>query len=110
MVFSIARDTDFVQSTEKIHNRIIWAEMNIKLLKVFGLIMISIRDIHIECSKQFKWNLNFYVSGQSGPFWAVLKLIYALSFYVTKTVLVSPKWFWSDQIDLDLTIMIWSRP
>ena len=27
----------------------------------------------------------------------------ALSFYVTKTVLVSPKWFWSDQIDLDLT-------
>ena len=30
----------------------------------------------------------------------------ALSFYVTKTVLVDPKWFWSDQIDLDLTIMI----
>ena len=24
--------------------------------------------------------------------------------------LVPPKWFWSDQIDLDLTIMIWSRP
>ena len=23
----------------------------------------------------------------------------ALFFYVTKTVLVSPKWFWSDQID-----------
>ena len=35
---------------------------------------------------------------------------YALSFYVTKTVLVGPKWFWSDQIDLDLTIMICSRP
>ena len=34
----------------------------------------------------------------------------ALSFYVTKTVLVGPKWFWSDQIDLDLTIMIWSQP
>ena len=34
-------------------------------------------------------------------------VIYALSFYVTKTVLVGPKWFWSDQIDLDLTIMIW---
>jgi hypothetical protein len=34
----------------------------------------------------------------------------ALSFYATKTVLVSPKWFWSDQIDLDLTIMIWSQP
>ena len=31
--------------------------------------------IHIECSKQFKWNLYFYVSGQSGPFWAVLKLL-----------------------------------
>ena len=35
---------------------------------------------------------------------------HALSFYVTKTVLVSPKWFWSDQIYLHLTIMIWSRP
>ena len=34
--------------------------------------------------------------------------MYALSFYVTKTVLVGPKWFWSDQIDLDLIIMIWS--
>ena len=33
------------------------------------------RDIHIECSKQFKWNLYFYVSGQSWPFWAVLKLL-----------------------------------
>ena len=31
--------------------------------------------IHIECSKQFKWNLYFYVSGQSRPFWAVLKLL-----------------------------------
>ena len=29
---------------------------------------------------------------------------------MTKTVLVGPKGFWSDQIDLDLTIMIWSRP
>ena len=35
-------------------------------------------------------------------------IIYALSFYVTKTVLVGRKWFWSDQIDFDLTIMIWS--
>ena len=33
------------------------------------------RDIHIECSKQFKWNLHFYVSGQSQLFWAVLKLL-----------------------------------
>ena len=37
-------------------------------------------------------------------------MFYALSFYVTKTVLVGPKWFWSDQIDLDPTIMIWSWP
>ena len=37
-------------------------------------------------------------------------IINALSFYVTKTVLVGPKWFWSDQIDLDFTLMIWSRP
>ena len=40
----------------------------------------------------------------------VFKFCNALSFYVTKTVLVGPKWFWSDQIDLDLTIMIWLRP
>ena len=33
------------------------------------------RDIHIECSKQFKWHSYFYVSGQSRPFWAVLKLL-----------------------------------
>ena len=33
------------------------------------------RDIHIECSKQFKWNLYFYVSWQSRPFWAALKLL-----------------------------------
>ena len=34
------------------------------------------KDIHIEFSKQFKWNLYFYVSGQSGLFWAVLKLLW----------------------------------
>ena len=38
----------------------------------------------------------------------VKSLINVLSFYVTKTVLVRSKWFWSDQIDLDLPIMIWS--
>ena len=32
--------------------------------KFLGLI----RDIHKECSKQFKWNLYFYGSGQSRPF------------------------------------------
>ena len=31
------------------------------------------RDIHIECSKQFKCNSYFYVPGQSRPFWAALK-------------------------------------
>ena len=45
-----------------------------------------------------------------GVFFPVYQKNNALSFYVTKTVLVGPKWFWSDQIDLDLTIMIWSWP
>ena len=27
------------------------------------------RDIHIECSKQFKWNSYIYVSGQNCPIW-----------------------------------------
>ena len=31
------------------------------------------RDLHIECSKQFKWNWYFYVSGQSGLFWGSAK-------------------------------------
>ena len=33
------------------------------------------RDIHIECSKQFKWNSYFYVSGQSQLCWAALELL-----------------------------------
>ena len=33
-----------------------------------------------------------------------------LSFYVTKTVLVGPKWFWSDHNDLVMTKKKWSRP
>ena len=41
--FFDCRDTDFVQATEKIDNRIIWAEMNIKLHKVFGPIMVSMK-------------------------------------------------------------------
>ena len=36
---------------------------------------LTLRDIHIECSKQFKYTLYFYVSGQIGSFWAVLKLL-----------------------------------
>ena len=39
------------------------------------------RDIHIECSKQFKWNPYFYVFGQSGPFWVVLKLLWNTNTY-----------------------------
>jgi hypothetical protein len=60
--------------------------------------------------------LGFNFSGQNfvreadGSVGIALTFIYALSFYVTKTVLVGPKWFWSDQIDLDLTMMIWSQP
>ena len=38
-----------------------------------GFVSIT-KGIHIECSKQFEWNLYFYVSGQSRLFWAVLKL------------------------------------
>ena len=47
----------------------------LKLPRSMGTSKIPPRDIHIECSKQFKWNLYFYVSEQSGPFWAVLKLL-----------------------------------
>ena len=28
---------------------------------------VDIRDIHIECSKQFKWNLYFYCLGRASP-------------------------------------------
>ena len=35
---------------------------------------------------------------------------YALSFYVTKTVLVGPNWFGLDHNDLVSTKMKWSRP
>ena len=41
----------------------------------FQKILDQTRDIHIECSKQFKWNSYFHVSGQSWPFWAALKLL-----------------------------------
>ena len=41
--------------------------------------------LHIECSKQFKWNLYFYVPGQSWPFWAVLKLLWNFKFKKANT-------------------------
>ena len=50
-------------------------EKFIKLDRERLKIRILVRDIHIECSKQFKWKLFFYRSGQRGPFWAELKLL-----------------------------------
>ena len=47
--------------------------VSILIYFLFDIFDTKTRDIHIECSKQFKWNSYFYVSGQSGPFWAVLK-------------------------------------
>ena len=47
------------------------SEIFVSVLSIFEA---TVRDIHIECSKQFKWNLYIYVSGQSRPFWSVLKL------------------------------------
>ena len=47
---------------------------------------------------------------QTKQLWVGKQGYNVLSFYVTKTVLVGPRWFWSDQIYLDLTIMIWSQP
>ena len=47
----------------------------------------------------------------------VIHISYALSFYVTKTVLVGPKWFWSklwfilvENHNFDLTNSFWSWP
>ena len=40
----------------------------------------------------------------------VLQAIYALSFYVTETVLVWPNWFVPDHNDLVTTKMNWSGP
>ena len=40
-----------------------------------GIFDPYVRDIHIECSKQFKWKLYFYRSWQRGPFWSELKLL-----------------------------------
>ena len=64
---------------------------------------------HLRAKKKKKTT-----TGDTSHSWAKQKKIppeiNALSFYVTKTDLVGSKWFWSDQIDLDLTIMIWSQP
>ena len=59
--------------------------------------------------------LSFFLYARHQPLWPELPNFFknchvsnALSFYVTKTVLVGTKWCWSNQIDLDLTIMIWT--
>ena len=44
-------------------------------ITIFNKIQDSYKDVHIECSKQFKWNSHFSVSGQSRPFLAALKLL-----------------------------------
>ena len=44
------------------------------------------------------------------PNWSRLLRMGLSTYALSKTVLVSPKWFWSDQIGLDLTKMKWSRP
>ena len=46
-----------------------------KIISKVEILYSKARDIHIECSKQFKWNLYFYVSRQTWPFWAALKLL-----------------------------------
>ena len=72
--------------------------------------------ISLNCNRnKEKWMIVYLVNRQKFysrycMLWNERSKFNALSFYVTKTVLVGPKWFWSDQIDLDLTIMIWSRP
>ena len=52
----------------------LWLCFQINMHRKHFLLVLG-RDIHIECSKQFKRNSYFYVSGQSRPFWAALKLL-----------------------------------
>ena len=73
------------------------------VLVVLVLLIIVILILYWFCYRGKQRNRKISDTGMGS-------LIYVLSFYVTKTVLVGPKWFWSDQIDLDLTIMIWSGP
>ena len=93
----------------KIQNKEIWPEINqtlVKVSKIETIVNLSRGPISREP------NPNLCTLEGLIYAWASISegKTNALSFYVTKTVLVGPKWFWSDQIDLDLTIMIWSRP
>ena len=57
----------------------------IRCFLFFDSIWSIIRDIqiHIECPKQIKLNLYFYVSGQSGPFYAVKEITQDLNHDLT---------------------------
>ena len=46
------------------------------------LIRDQSRDIHIECSKQFKWNLYFYGSGQRGLFLGRTKIAWKFMYEI----------------------------
>ena len=61
--------------------------------------LIRTTNMNPQFLQQFFCLFTFWVFLQGNWFF----IFNALSFYVTKTVLVGPKWFWSDQIDLDLT-------
>ena len=37
-------------------------------VKKYPYVCVQVRDIHIECSKQFKWNSNFLWLGRAGRF------------------------------------------
>ena len=39
-----------------------------QVLHICSTCKVGNRDVHLECSKQFKWNLYFYVFGHSWPF------------------------------------------
>ena len=77
MVFKLTFNCDYCVFVKGWVNTILVMQIEDKYKINFGILMklkFGIRDIHIECSKQFEWKLYFYRSGQSGPFWAELKL------------------------------------
>ena len=101
---------------------------SVRIGKVFRVLVIHllIENWRIKNRKWNMWTIYHYLPrhllGFENPTTALVrqyltveKIIIiikstALSFYVTKRVLVGPKWFWSYQIDLDLTKFIWSQP
>ena len=59
----------------------LWKHWYQELLILESLKALKLK-LHAECSKQFKWNLYFYVSGQNEPFWAVLKLLFKFKYEI----------------------------